>query len=372
MIRDSVKSVLNDSLLIHLDWETYSEEDLTKVGAYRYAEHPSTDVLLGSYVIGRADRAKRWRPGDHYPFEKYHDRLGEDVFVVAWNSLFERLIWWQVMCDLYGWPKPPLEAFICAAAWARSTASSPGKLELAGQFFGQQFQKDMAGHRLMLQICKPATDAQQSKFLLRYHEDALHDWEHELIDIHGLKDATKRCHHTPEKLDRLHSYCDDDTLTEASICDILPVWRDAEITQFWANERINDRGVVVDDDFALAATTYADEEKAELRNQLIDITGDPGMTPRTFARFKKWALPRMSDDAIDICEFYDKGEKKITFDANARTKLLLACDYDDDFLSPEVHEAIEVLDLAGKSTVSKYDNICKRATGSYNDGRPRV
>jgi len=356
---------LTDATFIHLDKETFSEVDLTKVGVYKYADHPSTDVLLASYAVNGGP-VRRWRPGDPYPLGHIHDRLGDDAFILAWNSNFERIMWWRVMCERYGWPKPPLEAFICVAAWARSAASSPSKLELAGRFFGQTGQKDMRGHAHMLKMCKPATESQQLKYLEKIGFDPRYD--------HGpdVMEEAKRCHHTPENIDLLHDYCDADTETERDIERILPEWEWPEVEAFWESERINDHGAVVDLDFAAAAADYADDEKIELKAELIRITGDPGMTPRTFDRFKKWALPKMSDDAIELCEWYDKGVLKISFDADVRSNLLAAAETDPDFLDPDVWDAVEVLDEAGKSTISKYIAIRDRATSWLTDDQPRV
>ena len=36
---------------LHLDFETFSTLDLRVVGAYRYAEHESTEVLMAAYSL---------------------------------------------------------------------------------------------------------------------------------------------------------------------------------------------------------------------------------------------------------------------------------------------------------------------------------
>lgn len=358
---------MNGCLHIHLDFESYSKVDLTKIGVYKYADHPSTDVLLASYAIGGTDPA-RWRPGDPYPFADVHDRLGNDAFILAWNSNFERIMWQRVMCERYGWPMLPLHAFICVAAWARDTAASPSKLEMAGMFFDRHTQKDMKGHRLMLQMCKPATEAQQLKWLQK---------EGRAMFARGCVEeevqyAADRCHHTPENLARLHTYCDGDVEVERGIAEILPEWDWQEVEQFWESERINDRGLCVDVEFAAAAADFADEEKADLADRLHDVTDGEVSTPRQFARFQAWALPRMSKAAVKLTTWYDNDVKKHTFDADARANLMAACEDDPEFLSDEVLEAVKILDEAGKSTISKYISIRDRASTNYNDGRERV
>jgi DNA polymerase len=57
---------------IVIDVETTSELDLKKVGAYKYAQHPSTQVLCLSWAlqsglsIGERE-IHRWVPGDELP-----------------------------------------------------------------------------------------------------------------------------------------------------------------------------------------------------------------------------------------------------------------------------------------------------------------
>ena len=37
--------------MIHLDFETFSEVDLLTAGVYKYAEDPSTEILMAAYAI---------------------------------------------------------------------------------------------------------------------------------------------------------------------------------------------------------------------------------------------------------------------------------------------------------------------------------
>jgi hypothetical protein len=68
------------NLFFH-DFETFSEADLTSVGAFKYAEHSSTETLCLAYAINDSP-VRLWLPGagplaqlDQYP----------DTFFVAHN-----------------------------------------------------------------------------------------------------------------------------------------------------------------------------------------------------------------------------------------------------------------------------------------------
>ena len=332
---------------IRLDYETYGEIDLTVVGAHNYAEHESTDVLVARFRF-RALGAKEWtrgewRAGQPYPF------IGCEIRrVYAWNSSFERLMWNGPLVRKHGWPELPLETFVCTSAQARQYASAPAKLEKAAQFFGLKVRKDMQGHRHMLYMCRPAPEKEQLAFLLN--------------NPGSSAETCKRCHHTKENLDVLSAYCETDVDVESAIADILPPWSDRDLRYFHESEYINDYGVNADVLFAQSATAFSDAEKEMFNVRLAELTNNVVTTPRQFARIKDWALPRMSDEAIEVLKYYDKGICKYSLDDGARKNLLASAAEDSDFLTPEVKELVEILDMAGKSTISKYTAIVNTAS----------
>lgn len=363
-------------IVINLDWETYSETDLKAVGAYAYATCPTTDILVMSARVQGEKHLRRWRPGQPYPFADIHPR---DIEIRAWNSQFERLIWNHVAVRRYGWPVLDLEQFVCTSAQARMMAAGPAKLEKAAPFYGLKIRKDMKGHALMLKMCKPATEAQQTKFFSTHDAvlRGLMDFGGERAGvraIEALREAAKCCHHTPDNLNRLHDYCDEDVWTEIDVGRILPLWHKDDLEDFWLNERINDRGLVVDVDFAQAAVGYAEDEKAYFASEVIDITGGAVKTPRQFVKIKEWLLPLLSDAAQDVAKFYEDGKEKYSFDADTRANLLAEASADADWIAhdpadaDDIVEFLELLDAAGKSAVSKYQAILDRAVEGYSDG----
>jgi hypothetical protein len=48
--------------IAHLDFETYSAIDIRKVGAHRYARHPSTEVLIACFYLPEIDDIVTWLP----------------------------------------------------------------------------------------------------------------------------------------------------------------------------------------------------------------------------------------------------------------------------------------------------------------------
>lgn len=330
---------------VNLDWETYSESDLRKVGAEVYARHKSTDILACSYSIDGGP-VKRWRLGDPYPFRELHQGR-----IYAWNASFEKAIWNHVAARRYGWPQLDVHMFICTAALAR-LCSLPGKLENAARILELRTKKDMEGHNLMLQLCRPRMKGFKDE--RAFHPDG------------------PRSHHTPDKIARLERYCDDDVRAEMQILSLLPEPAQADIDNYHVNERINERGLPVDLDFAHVAVTFAAEEKEWFCEQLAEITNGKVTSPSQHVRIKEWIMPRLSDDAYDMTLSYDKGEKKMSMDKATRENLLLEEALQPGFLDADVAEFVDILDQAGKSTIAKYQAMIDRSITAPGDYMPRA
>ena len=59
--------------ILHLDYETYSECDLTSAGVYRFAEHPSTEIMACSYAFDDGP-VTLWVPYDRYDYRRLCSR----------------------------------------------------------------------------------------------------------------------------------------------------------------------------------------------------------------------------------------------------------------------------------------------------------
>jgi DNA polymerase len=79
------------AIRVYIDYETRSEIDLKKVGAVKYAKHPSTEILCMSYKIGK-NPTRLWTPPE--PFPKILMTVAGDprFLFYAHNALFEQAI----------------------------------------------------------------------------------------------------------------------------------------------------------------------------------------------------------------------------------------------------------------------------------------
>ena len=129
---------------LHLDFETYCDLDLKKVGVHRYVADPSFKVLCMAWKLdGRAVASTlNGTPPDIKQYLQSPDVQGH-----AWNAAFET----AVLDRLGIFTANPLSCTMQRAL----AYGLPGKLEAAAAALGLPHQKDMAGHRLMLKMSRP-------------------------------------------------------------------------------------------------------------------------------------------------------------------------------------------------------------------------
>ena len=296
--------------MIHADFETRSEVDLIKAGAYIYAAHPSTDVNCLGWAIGD-EEVELWVPGDPLPKKLLkHLMMGDRV--AAWNAQFERLIWNNVLVR-YGFPPLPIERFYCIAALSRCRGF-PGKLEKAARFCGLNYQKDMDGHYLMLKLCKPRSYTPEGEPVW---------WDHQ-----------------PD-YERLGDYCKQDVVVERAMGDILIPFTDEELSDFHLSEEINDRGLLVDIELAEAAVTGVEKEKIDANDVLVSLTDGAVTSYNQVAKIMAWVeqewkpLPNLNKSTL-----YDE---------------ML-----EDDIPPHVYDVLEIRLENARAAVSKFAAMLNR------------
>jgi DNA polymerase bacteriophage-type len=129
---------------LHLDFETYCDLDLKKVGVHRYTNDPSFKVIAVAWKLD--DQGVR-STSLMMPAELTALVKRPDVRVHAWNAAFET----AVLKRLELVPAHPLSCTMQRAL----AYGLPAKLETAAAALGLKNQKDMAGHRLMLKMSRP-------------------------------------------------------------------------------------------------------------------------------------------------------------------------------------------------------------------------
>ena len=152
---------------ITIDFETRSEIDLKKTGAWPYSEHESTDIMCLAYKINNEvpfvwlnqkfitdeliRRSTAFKDkGFNLDIARKPIRLFEYIdqegtIIEAHNAVhFELPLWLNVGCRRYGWPEIPSTMWRCSQAKC-ATHNIPQSLEKAAKALGLPIEKDMEG-----------------------------------------------------------------------------------------------------------------------------------------------------------------------------------------------------------------------------------
>jgi len=294
--------------MIWLDFETRSTCDLKLAGVYNYAQDPSTEVLCMSYAVDDGE-VLTWTSGPLPDFTGHR--------IMAHNAAFERLILWYVLQV-----NIPLEQFYCTAAQARANCA-PGSLEDVGRFMGASMKKDHRGAALIRKMCVPP-----------FQESA-------------------------ELTAEMIQYCEQDVRAMRAISQAMRPLSSDELLDYHVNERINDRGVLVDVPLCRAAVSYAATEAAEIA-EIVKEVSKGELTSVRSPKMRQWVWDRVGPEARALMTKDDK----VSIDKTVRANLLNC-----EGVPPDVQEIIQCADDLWASSVAKFARLAQLA--DVEDSRVR-
>jgi len=298
--------------MLWLDFETRSTCDLRAKGVYNYAQDASTDVLCMSYAFDDED-VVTWMPTEPFP-ARVRNYTGQ---IRAHNAAFERLIFWYVLQIDF-----KLEQFYCTATQARANCA-PGSLEDVGRFAGASMKKDHRGAQLIRLMCVPP-----------------------------FKDS-------PELMAEMIKYCEQDVRAMRAISKGMRDLSAEELLDYHVNEKINDRGVLVDVPLCHAAVKYASDELIEIEEIVKEVT-EGAITSVRSPRMREWVWDRVDEEARKLMQKDDK----VSIDKTVRANLLNC-----DGVPPDVQEVIQCADDLWASSVAKFNRLA--ALADIEDERVR-
>ena len=302
-------------MILWVDFETRSRYDLKVGGVYNYAQDASTEVLCMSYAFDN-EPVRTWLPIHPFP-EAVANFKGQ---IRAHNAAFERLIFWYVL-QL----NPDLTQFYCTAAQARANCL-PGSLEDIGRALGAGMRKDHRGAALIRQLSIPKPDG-------TFRSD-------------------------PDLMAEMIAYCEQDVRAMRAASLAMRDLSDAELADYHVNERINDRGVLVDVPLCKAAVTYAEQELTDIEKLVVEIT-DGVLTSVRSPRMREWVAERLGPEARKLMTVYKDGEKKTSIDKAVRANLLAVTDPEQ--VPPDVADVIQCADDLWASSVAKFNRLANLA-----------
>ncbi len=320
-------------MILTIDLETYSPQDIGKVGAYRYAQDPDFEILLCSvavdgckvYLMDLKDPCK-----EEYTIANW-SQLKEMLFDPrytkrAWNAAFE---WWclseyfhlsqQQREDwLEQWEDSMVHAMYCGL---------PASLKEAGKALRlpEDKAKMREGAALIRYFCCPCKPTKTNGGRTRNLPD-----------------------HDPAKWEIFRQYNIRDVETERHIDNLLAPFTVPDfIWQQWRDDvRMNSRGIATDANLTSGALWCGQQYSAELFEEAQRITGLTN--PNAPGQLRDW----LNDNGADLPDL----QKATVAEALKQPQ------------PPSVKRVLEIRQGLGKSSLKKYDAI-QAATGP--DGRIR-
>jgi DNA polymerase len=309
--------------VLHLDYETRSELDLTEVGLDRYATHPSTRAILLGWAFDD-DEVQVWECLRHPMPEPLRAAFqNPDTKYTAWNTSFER--WISKHClgietRIDQWFDPKIIA---------RYASIPGSLDECGKILNlpldQRKIEGAKGEGGLIELFSLPCKAARAETLFGPLEAEFHDWEDK-----------------PNEWATFVEYCKRDVEVERNVTKALRGFKlpEREMRGWYLDQKINDAGMPVDMTLVTNALKIAVREKEQMMEELGKMTGLSN--PNSDQQMLKWITERGYGFA-------------------SMGKPLIARALAGEFpLTDECKSVLKLRQLAKKTSYTKYENILTR------------
>jgi DNA polymerase len=297
-------------LHLSIDIETRSSVDISKAGAYKYAQSEDFEILLFAYKEDDEEvRVIDLANGEELPGEIVSALSDPTVTKHAWNAAFE---WWCL--NQAGYQTP-------IAQWKCTMINSlyhgfPASLDAAGEALGlSDDQKKMsAGKALIRHFCVPCKPTKANGGRM---------WN--------------LPQHDPDRWALFKEYNAQDVLTEYTILQELNRYSpmpEKEQRLWWEDILMNARGIAVDPELIEGALTIDEISTEKLMERAREVTGLEN--PKSTAQLLNWLREKTGENIPNI--------QKATV-----AEMISSGKYPD-----EVVEALQLRQQLGKTSVSKY------------------
>lgn len=274
-----------------IDIETYSSNDLPSCGVYKYVEAPDFTILLFAYSIdGGPVSCVDFAQGEELPAEIVAALRAPDVVKTAFNAAFERIC----ISKYYGWPLMDPAQWRCTMVRA-ARMGLPLSLGQCGEVLKLADGKMKEGAALIRYFSCP-TRKKDGTIIRHYPADAPDRWE--VFVKYNIRDVEV------------------EQAILAKVRRLEPADFDEDL--YTVDQRINDRGVMIDRQLVDNAARFDEEYKAELLREAQELTGmenpnSPAQikeylqkaTGQTFASLNKKSL----DDIEANLQYWPKAKK---------------------------------------------------------------
>ena len=284
---------------LSLDLETYSSENLTKCGVYRYVEAPDFEVLLFGYSAdGAPVQVVDLTAGETLPADVRSALTDPAVTKWAFNAQFERVCLSRYLGYPTGQYLDP-SSWRCTMVWA-ATLGLPLSLEGVGAVLGLEKQKLKEGKDLIRYFCTPAK-ARDGSLIRHYPTDAPEKWS--LFKAYNLRDVETEMS-IQQKLSKF-------PVTESE-------WRNYTLDQ-----QINDRGIMLDRTLVTQAIRCDERFKRTHMEQARSVTGLDN--PNSPVQLKAWLAEKgIEADSLSkaaVADMLEKADGEVELALSLRQEL---------------------------------------------------
>lgn len=305
-----------------IDIETRSSIDITLSGLYKYAESSDFDILLFSVSIDDGDVVTYdLASGEQLPDEIIRAMTDTAIAKRAFHVNFERVCisvylrrnYPDLLENRIGSYLPP-EGWYCDMVQVRYFGL-PSSLKEVGNVLGIDRMKLDSGKNLIKYFCTPNKDG----------------------TFHAPSDA-------PDQWEEFKAYNKRDVEAEMEIQDELDtetvpdfIWK-----EFFLDQAINDRGILIDKEFAEKAIILNADEKSKILSEMKALT-ELG-NPNSVAQMKEW----LKQKDIIVSSLDKKSVEKLM-----------------PTVPDDVKEVLKLRQKLSKSSVKKYEAMIHAACADH-------
>lgn len=259
---------------LHIDIETYSSIDIRSAGAYKYCESVDFEILMVAYAFNNEPiKIIDLAQGEQLPIEFIEGLQDPKVEKHAHNATFERNAFKAAGYDIpiEQWYCSAIKAAYCGLPLSLGMVSEALKLEEKGKL--------STGKALIRYFCIPCKPTKANGQRMRNMP-----W------------------HDPEKWEEFKLYCINDVVAEREIGEELKQYEipHFERLNYILDQKINDRGILIDLDMARSAVEVDQTHSQILKNKLIELTGLEN--PNSPDQLKKWLGDAMGKEINSLAK----------------------------------------------------------------------
>ena len=299
---------------IYLDIETYCDLDLKRSGVYKYSEHSTFEIMLLAYAFN-TDEVKviDLANGEKIPSDLAAALLNPAIVKVAHNANFERVCLRQIGYEI------PINQWECTAAKAAYFGFPRALSNLSVCLNLGDKGKLETGHDLIKLFCIPDKNGNRMTAVQKPDEwDDFKEYIH--FDVIAAREIST-------KLDSRYHY---------------PSF---EKSNYELDQKINDRGVLIDLSFVAKAVSARDELIHTKEKHMLDL----GVNLRSGKQVKEALL--------------DKGIKTDNLRKDTVSKIKNETD------NLEVKELLESKEIVCKTSLKKFDAMINVTSDLDNHAR---